>query len=178
MFLFQENRCAEIWLKNTNPYVRLAVEDLRKDFLKVSFLNKSPVLSQTQTDGCLIIEENSETNGDPLLNESFSIVCDGKNIQISAPTYLGTMWGIYTFSEKILGIQPCYLFNDFAIEKRISLEVGKFSIQETPQKPGFRGIFINDEDLLTGWKESGGVRHIYYPFYQTTVSENFMDMAV
>ena len=177
MRLFQDNQSISICLKNDNPYVRLAVEDLRADFLRVSHLQQCPCLVQEKGDLCLVIEDNA-VQGDVLSDESFSLLCDGSTITISAPTYLGTIWGIYTFSERILGVEPCYLFNDLAIEKRNALEIEPFAIHEKPQTAGFRGIFINDEDLLTVWKESGGVRPIDYPWYLTTVDTSVMDKVV
>ena len=177
MLLFQDNQSISICLKNDNPYVRLAVEDLRADFLRVSHLSVTPTIVGQEEDGCLIIEDNP-CKENPLQDESFKITCDGKRIIISANTYMGTLWGIYTFSERILGVQPCYLFNDLAVEKRSSLKVQLFTIADKPQQEGFRGIFINDEDLLTGCKESGGVRPIDYPWYQTTVAQSVMDKVV
>lgn len=65
-----------------------------------------------------MIEENARTPAEPVTDESYSITTeDGKAI-IRADGYLGTMWGIYTFSEKFLGVDPCYLFNDLAIVKK------------------------------------------------------------
>ena len=130
MLLFDENKSISIYLKNSNPYVRLAVEDLRADFLRVSRLEGLPSLVEKEEEFCFIIEENTLDN--PLQDEGFSLVCDGEKITLSAATYLGTLWGIYTFSEKFLGVQPCYLFNDLAIEKRERLEIGGFAITERP----------------------------------------------
>ena len=177
MFLFEENRCIDICVKNTNPYVRLAVEDLRKDFLAVSYLTERPAIIDEERDFCLIIEENL-IQDDPLQDESFTIIAEDTKIRISANSYLGTMWAIYTFSEKILGVEPCYLFNELAPEKRRALQIKESYMQEKPQKAGFRGIFINDEDLLTGWKEGGGKRRLDYPFYVVTVPESVMDRVV
>ena len=177
MLLFDENNSINICLKNNNPYVALAVEDLRRDFLAVSRLQHAPSVVCQETEYCLIIEDN-QTDGDPLQDETFSITCKKGKITISANTYLGTMWGIYTFSEKILGVPPCCRFNDFTPAKRDSLAIDDFCLQDGPSRVGFRGIFINDEDLLTGWKESGGVRHMDYPFYGTTVAESVMDAVV
>ena len=42
---------------------------------------------------------------------------------------MGTVWGIYTFSERILGVHPCYLFNDLPIEKKTVLENEKILVQ-------------------------------------------------
>lgn len=81
------------------------------------------------------------------------------------------MWGIYTFSERFLGVDPCYLFNDLKIEKREYIDVTDIYIREQPNGFTFRGIFINDEDLLGGWKEPGGARHVVGGFYMLTVNE-------
>ena len=177
MILFERNTCAKICLKNTNPYVRLAVEDLRRDFLRISHLSQLPVIITEEKDGCLVIEENP-TGNDPLQDESFAVTCKNGKITISANTYLGTMWGIYTLSERVLGVPPCHLFNDLVLEKRDDTRVEDFCWEEAPDRKGFRGIFINDEDLLTDWKESGGVRNLDYPFYVTTVAESVMDMVI
>lgn len=176
MLLFQDKQSIAIRLKNSNPYVRLAVEDLRADFLRVSNLQTLPPIIEEGQIGCLIIEENPLDN--PLQDEGFSLVCDGEKITLSANTYLGTLWGIYTFSERVLGVPPCYLFNDLAIEKKDRLEIGEFAIHERPQKVGFRGIFINDEDLLTDWKVGGGNRLIDYPWYKTVVAEEVIEKVV
>ena len=178
MLLFRENQCIPICLKNKNSYVRLAVEDLQKDFLRVSRSTALPELIEQETACCLAIEENPDQDGDALCDESFSLVCDGEKITLSANTYLGTLWGIYTFSERILGVCPCYLFNDLPIEKKSELRAEPFRIEERPERAGFRGYFINDEDLLTGWKEGGGIRPIDYPWYTVTVAESVMEKVV
>ena len=176
MLLFQNEYCIPICLKNKNAYARLAVDDLRADFSRVSYANP-PRLIEEEEECCLIIED-TPLQGDPLLDESFSISCDGKKITLSANTYLGTVWGIYTFSERILGVHPCYLFNDLPIEKKTVLEIKPFQMQDAPSHVGFRGFFINDEDLLTDWKEGGGMRLIDYPWYKTTVAPKVMDAVV
>ena len=136
MLLFKGKESISICLKNKNHYVRLAVEDLQNDFLRVSRLTAAPQLLDEETKGCLVIEDNPYQGDDAVCDESFSILCDGEKITLSANTYLGTMWGIYTFSERILGVQPCYLFNDLAIEKKNSLEIKPFQIEESPRKAG------------------------------------------
>lgn len=178
MYLFQDDNVIKVCIKNTNKYVRLAVEDLLDDFLRVSYLTKKPQLVDKEIDSSVIIEENLVPDIDPLKDESFEIKLDGEKIKILANTYLGTIWGIYTFSEKVLGISPCYLFEDLPIKKQKELKVESLNIKDSPKKAGFRGAFINDEDLLTGFRESGGKRFMDYPFYQTTVAESAMDMVV
>ena len=108
MFLFNEKNCADICLKNTNKYVFKAVNDLINDFARVSKYGVKPKIVKTETQNCIVIEENARTSAEPVADESYSITTeDGKAI-IRADGYLGTMWGIYTFSEKFLGVDPCY----------------------------------------------------------------------
>lgn len=178
MLLFNQDKCITICLKNTNPYVRLATEDLRNDFKRVSTHGISPEFVDFECDDCLIIEENVSNSCDPITDESYTIKTEGSKIRISANGYLGTMWGIYTFCEKYLGVNPCYLFNDLETQKQSYLEIPDIDITDKPESFGFRGVFINDEDLLTGWKDDGGLRRIDYSFYQQTVSADVMDMVV
>jgi Glycosyl hydrolase family 115 len=64
----------------------------------------------------------------------------------------GTIYAIYQFSEQFLGVDPLYWWTDHAPERRSQVSVPS-GFAET-QAPAFRyrGFFINDEDLLTGWR--------------------------
>ena len=42
----------------------------------------------------------------------------------------------------------------------------------------YRGWFINDEDLLTGFELPDKKREVDYPFYHTVVSDSLMKKAV
>lgn len=178
MQLFNKNECISICLKNTNKYVRLAVEDMRNDFKRISESGVMPEIKCNESDYCIIIEENTTNSCEPIKDEGFSIKSENNKIRISADGYLGTMWGIYTFCEEILGVEPCYLFNDLEITKRNSLEISDIDITEKPESFGFRGVFINDEDLLTGWKDGGGIRYLDFPWYGVTVEESVINMVV
>ena len=64
----------------------------------------------------------------------------------------GTIFAIYEFSQKILGVDPMYLWTDKQPVKRTSVTLPADFAHVYP-KPVFkyRGFFPNDEDLLTGW---------------------------
>ena len=64
----------------------------------------------------------------------------------------GTIYAIYQFSQSILGVDPMYLWTDKQPEKRTSITLPQ-DFDKTYPKPVFRyrGFFINDEDLLSGW---------------------------
>ena len=158
----------------------LAAEELARDLSRVStFGSIARIIGEDEMyGGAIVIEENTRPDLDPICDESFSIVCDGKKIVISAPTYLGTIWGIYTFSEKVLGISPTYLWDNINPQEADEFWIEPFEIHDSPSGFGFRGIFINDEDLLTGWVKSGNRREIDYPWYNDTVDVSVMDRVV
>ena len=176
--LFDSHTCMDICLKNSNPYVALAAEDLRKDFARINKAGIKPTVIREERACCIVIEENSIEDDRAIENESYSIRTEGNIIRISADSYLGSMWGIYAFSSDILGIDPCYLFNDMALPEYSTLETDDIAIFQKPAISGFRGVFINDEDLLTGWQDGGGLRYINYPWYGITVAPCAMEMVV
>lgn len=177
MLLFDEKRSIPILCKNKNEYVKYAVKDLAADLKRI---NENKIMPDivTECEGpCIIIEENDSGN-EPIKDESYSIKMQGDKIYISASGYLGTMWGIYTFSDKILGIDPCYLFNDFEPKKKSKLEISNINITDAPESFGFRGVFINDEDLLTGWKDGGGIRYMDWHSDYITVPDTVINMVI
>jgi hypothetical protein len=93
--------------------------------------------------------------------ESFSISVRTANWSEHHPTTVvvlagadmrGTIYAIYEFSQKYLGVDPLYYWTDHEPFKRASIEIPE-SLDQSFPSPVFkyRGFFINDEDLLTGW---------------------------
>ena len=64
----------------------------------------------------------------------------------------GTIYAIYEFSQRILGVDPMYLWTDKQPAKRASITLPA-DFARTYPSPVFkyRGFFTNDEDLLSGW---------------------------
>jgi len=64
----------------------------------------------------------------------------------------GTIYAIYQFSEEYLGVDPLYYWTDHEPPRRARIEL-RASLNKQSPAPVFkyRGFFINDEDLLTGW---------------------------
>jgi Glycosyl hydrolase family 115 len=93
--------------------------------------------------------------------ESFSISVQTANwkkqgatkvVVLAGADMRGTIYAIYQFSEKYLGIDPLYYWTDRQPIRRASISIPA-SLNESYPSPLFkyRGFFINDEDLLTGW---------------------------
>ena len=72
----------------------------------------------------------------------------------------GTLYAIYQFSETVLGIDPMYLWTDKEPQKRSSIPLPA-DFAKTYPSPVFhyRGFFINDEDLLSGWRPAARGEH-------------------
>jgi hypothetical protein len=73
-------------------------------------------------------------------------------VLLSGADMRGTMYAVYQFSGKYLGIDPLYYWTDHLPARRSSIAI-QASLNERYPPPVFtyRGFFINDEDLLTGW---------------------------
>lgn len=110
--------------------------------------------------------------------ESYSMHSKDNHLIISGSDERGTMFGIYHFIEKYLEVDPLYFWSDLPHPKKDKLSWQNIAeIQDSPTFK-FRGWFINDEDLLTEWQESEGIRKIDYPFYGQVVNPAVMEKVV
>jgi hypothetical protein len=144
-----------------------ASRDLASDFEKV--MGKKPRIVHREEDAApgtvAIVSQSKLLHGmrpaDLTAPESFSISVvqadwkpqpPRKVVLLAGADMRGTLFAIYHFSEEFLGIDPLYYWTDHepAHQARIELPA---SLKETFPSPVFkyRGLFINDEDLLTGW---------------------------
>lgn len=171
--------------------LRQAVEDLARDFQTVT--GKRPkITSRAQDSGAvtILIGEKSKLPEElrPVAvtaPESFSIsartaALNGRSrshvIVLAGADMRGTMYAVYQFSEEYLGIDPLYYWTDRQAVPRTSIEIPA-SLNRTFPPPVFkyRGLFINDEDLLTGWapgekKDGTGISlDVWNKIYETTL---------
>jgi hypothetical protein len=62
------------------------------------------------------------------------------------------MYAVYEFSQEFLGVDPLYYWTDHEPVKKPSVEIPASLNKQFPAPVfKYRGFFINDEDLLTGW---------------------------
>jgi hypothetical protein len=64
----------------------------------------------------------------------------------------GAIYAIYEFSQKFLGVDPLYWWTDHAPARRTSVEIPDDFVETQAPVFHYRGFFVNDEDLLTGWQ--------------------------
>jgi hypothetical protein len=147
--------------------VRSAAEDLADDFEKVLGTKPRIVAQPSDSDVTAIvigeqsrIPESVRPHG-LTAPESFSISvahssspeARGKSaIVLAGADMRGTIFAIYQFSEQYLGVDPLYYWTDHEPARRDSISIPA-NLDESFPAPVFkyRGFFINDEDLLTGW---------------------------
>ncbi|MBC6995147.1 glycosyl hydrolase 115 family protein [Neolewinella lacunae] len=153
----------------------LAVEDLRSDLEKITGVRPALAADPKNCQPCIVIERDSALASGW---ERYRIEIGADRIRISGGDERGLMFGIYHFLEHQLEVDPLYFWSGREPQRREQLTLA--AMDYTSESPDFkyRGWFINDEDLLTEWMDSGGKRNIRYPFYGDVVNEKAMDHVV
>lgn len=185
--LVSPDRTATVLVPAGEPEcVRLAVEDLISDSRKIT--GKAPAIRQrdegaslvivslNRPDSAALLEQLAPGFGDGLKGkwEAYRVENVGSRLIIAGSDERGTMFGLYAFIEQYLGVDPLYYWASRPPPKRATLAWDNVKLRSGEPTFRFRGWFINDEDLLTEWKESGGVRQIDYPYYGQVVNREVM----
>lgn len=146
--------------------MRRAAEDLRNDFAKV-FGRAPQLVSRVEDAGstAILIAENSnvpDSVGCSMAHGTesfaFSVVTLGTGpaaahvVCLNGSDMRGTIYAIYEFSQRVLGVDPMYLWTDKQPARRVSIALPADFARVYPSPVfRYRGFFPNDEDLLTGW---------------------------
>lgn len=181
-FLFQENGCKKIYIaKDSRESVLLAMQDLIRDVRAVC-CDVTVVSDPTLADIIICDDTSAEFSAlrkDGLTfshNEEFLYkIQDGKLYFFGAGD-LGVMWAIYTFCERELNIPPYYYFDGIEIERKSEFLIENKIVSDYPYTR-FRGWFVNDEDLLSGFMNKGE-RKIDYAFYKKVIDPALMEKIV
>lgn len=91
--------------------------------------------------------------------ESLLIQAHGKDVLLTGADERGVIYAVYEFARLQLGVDPLYWWTDHAPTRRTRLTIpASYRYAPPPAVFRYRGWFINDEDLLTGWRPavSGG----------------------
>ena len=170
--------------------IQKSAEDLASDLEKV--LGKKPRIVTDRSQAgplTILIGEQSqipEAMRNPALTapESFSISVTRADsgskptqvILLTGPDMRGTMYAVYEFSQEFLGVDPLYYWTDHEPARKVSVEIPASLNKQFPAPLfKYRGFFINDEDLLTGWapgeaKDKTGISlAVWDKIYETTL---------
>ena len=174
-FVFKRNEIKKIYVAtDERENVLLAVNDFIKDIQSVC---GDAVLTNSCEEADIYVasmqsKEFSAIAGNNVNfthEEEFCYSVKNEKLYLLGADDLGTMWAIYTFLEKELKIPPFYFFEDIQVECKEQIQLENKTVQEYPHTK-FRGWFINDEDLLSGF-QSKGKRDIDYIFYKDVRSD-------
>ncbi|WP_020530290.1 glycosyl hydrolase 115 family protein [Flexithrix dorotheae] len=172
----------KIWIADGEPdFLNLAVNDLVVDIAKITGQKPEIVKTQEECSGnCISIGTVSNAPMRASIPENrlkslegkwecYSLQTNGSQLTIAGSSARGTMFGVYYFLEKHLGVDPFYWWKE--IEPKPQDQLTFENIDYLSEEPDFkfRGWFINDEDLLTEWKDGGGKRDLDYRFYHQVV---------
>jgi len=144
--------------------IRLAAQDLASDFAKV--FGTQPRIQPTSsgaTGAIVLIGQAANLpaglHPDLTAPESFSIdvvhpaaPSAPATIVLAGADMRGAIYAIYQFSQQFLGVGPMDYWTDHRPPRRAAIEIpANFHHSWPPPVFRYRGFFINDEDLLTGW---------------------------
>lgn len=196
MKIFDEEIVVDIFCHHTEPVcLHRAIADLQSDLCRVS--GKTATVKQylpCDEAGYLVVGslENeafrtflmqqqiviSEIEGrwERYLLQTFG--AEGENLLICGSDRRGTMWGVYDFCERYLGVDPMYFWADNPPQTRESLCIEPVDFVSEPATFRFRGFFLNDEDLLTEWLNGGGKRYVDYPYYHQVTHQEVIEKVL
>ena len=156
-------------------FVRLAVADLTNDVRKITGRSLAVVSgAPCAGDVCVATARGSAAGKGGW--ESYAVrVTDGV-LRISGADARGTMFGVYDFIERYLGVDPMWFWSDVEHPKKATLAWDEVLIEQGSPTFRFRGWFLNDEDLLTLWQNASGVRdYSTYRYYNNVVNHEVME---
>ena len=143
--------------ENESAPVMLAAETLCSDFEKVTGIR--PEVSHECKDGrvnvVIVNRANNEANATSVQLEgieSHAVTSDRKKHIVYLEGYdnRGTIYAIYTFDEKVLGVPPLWYWSSWVPEKKKKLHIPEDIVFGSPDVR-FRSWLANDADLWTPW---------------------------
>ena len=158
------NKNVTLLVEPTQPGpIKLAAKDLASDLHKVFGVQPRIITSPADAAPVTIVL-GTEASGAPADHasapEAFSITTGNASwsghpihvVRLAGSDMLGTIYAIYQFSQQYLGVDPMYYWTDHQPARRTAIQLPA-ALHERVPPPVFRyrGFFINDEDLLTGW---------------------------
>src|SRR5208337_511057 len=144
-----------------------AAQDLQADFEKV--FGKRPAIVHRSGDAApvtILIGERSnlpeamrpaeltepESFCISVTNADWNTRPQTKVVLLAGADMRGTIYAIYQFSEEYLGVDPLYYWTDHRPVRQRQINLPSTLLEKFPSPVfKYRGFFINDEDLLTGW---------------------------
>ncbi len=151
-----------IYLAPSEPEpVRRAVKDLQRDLRSVLGA-ASPVidtLDQAAGRAAIVIagpeagEAASLRRSDVSGREAHAVFVHEPYIVLQGADTRGTIYAVYTFSERFLGVPPLWFWSSWEPVRKTAINIpASTAVVIPPAYVRWRAWFPNDEDLLTPWR--------------------------
>lgn len=182
--VFDSAKTCQIILRAKLTSVKKATEDLVRNLESLSGQKGAfPIIEKAEsgTNKIFVLTVGDELPKNiiaPTCPEGYTIAVTENAAFIVGFDELGTIYGIYGFATNFLNISPVYRLVDVFPKQTEALTLKEQFLASSPRRVRFRGWFLNDEDLLTDFKISGGTRNINYPFYQNVMDNDVLDMIL
>jgi hypothetical protein len=136
--------------------LRRAVADLAADMTKVFGAPARVVSSRAEAEApaVFVCLSGKQCGGArPSGTEALEIRTMPEGVMLTGSDLRGAIYAVYEFSRRFLGVDPFYYWNDHEPARMVAAKIPSGAvIKDGPPRFRYRGWFINDEDLLTGWK--------------------------
>jgi len=143
--------------ENEAAPVRLAAEILCSDFEKVTGVKPDICCERKEGMVNIVIINRADSLGDqtdiPLDGfESHAVSSDQntKTIYLEGYDMRGTIYAIYSFDEKVLGVPPLWYWASWTPEQKKMLEIPEDMVFDSPDVQ-YRSWLANDSDLWSSW---------------------------
>ena len=153
--------------------VVVAAEDLRADIRRVTGREVPLVRAARPRKGDVFISTRADGRW-----EAYDGTLSGGVLRLTGSDALGTVFAVYDFAERYLGVDPLYWWNDAPVPSAETLSWDRVDLHAGEPAFRYRGFFVNDEDLLCGWKEPAGHRRTDYKYYDNVIAPELMDRIV
>lgn len=160
MLTLSSDHCS-IHVDHPSASIDRAVQDLARDLEKI--FGAAPSRVELAEAVIRIAEDDS------LPAESWRIRC-GERIEIAGGDKLGVIYGVYAFTHCYLGVDPLWFWKDAEPQPQTEIEIPAEETTSGPPTFRWRGWFINDEDLLGQWRDSGKQRFTGWPKRDETLA--------
>ena len=155
------------WIRvpaNEKSPVMLAIQALQKDFKKV--MNFTPAIVQSDESGrgvrILVVNDENPDGKALIVNPRQLDDFESHRVYVDEPTgsivlhgkdMRGTIYAIYSFSERILGVPPLWYWCSWQPEVKESIQISANYDYFCPSpQVRYRAWFPNDQDLFTPWR--------------------------
>lgn len=143
--------------------VDIAIEALQRDF--VSVIGFKPEIRTTPEEGKLniyVIDDEVSSGKCPKELDGFEshrVTACGNDIYLCGKDMRGTIYAIYTFSEKVLGVPPLWYYSHWEPQMQSQINVpADMDIFFKSPDVRFRAWFPNDQDLNIRWQSKSKER--------------------